>query len=860
MRQRQGTLLCLAVGLAFVLAVSLISLLAPRQGTAYAQTGPSVDVSIGQNRLPQGGATYLVAGFRNMPQDPNDDGEFHPDVDFRLDLERSSDGSWVEENDCTPSLFGRNYTFNTWWRDDLQVFGGTDNLAIARDCPVGTYRVVTTARYRSTNTVFVSTTNSLTIINGPRVAIEFPAGPYYRGNEIDIDLEFSYLNNLQDRSGLGYRADVMRIISEDSRNYADPCEGTALGNVDKSSDTNNSASNGNGSPSGSIDGQAQGGTVEIDAKIADTCETGAYSLTVQLWDSSQNELMTAKKGFVVTTDPNATPSAKMVLSSYAVEVGTEIEYRAKFYDLAAYEGKSVDYRIELTKDGANAPDTCKDGLYDIDVGSRINSNPHVNVGDIPATCPEGEYTIKAILKDSSGTEILSTSADFRIGDPVDLEPEAPAVSAITTKQNDPFSQQLPEGTGGNGSLTYTATGYPAGLDFNQSTRTLHGTPTAHGSFTVRYTVTDNDGDSDYVDISFTVVQDLMPSLVAIQDFTGIQGSLFTQQLPAGTGGDGTLTHDATGLPAGLTFITSTRTITGTPPTTGIGNVDYTATDEDGDVARQSFVITITTDSQPVLGSPTDRTGRVGSTFEEFLPQATGGNGTLQYGVSSPLPAGLAFDSSLVKIEGTPTADGTTTVTLTVTDGDGDTDSHDFQIVIQPDNQPTLAAVDNFTGRVGSPFDESLPQGSGGDPPLGHDITTTLPDGLAFNEELFKISGTPTAHGNTNVTYVVTDEDGDQATRSFRITIEQDNQPSLGTIQDFTGIEGSLFTEQLPAGTGGDGTLTHDATGLPAGLTFITTTRTITGTPPTAGIGHVDYTAHRRGRRRGHFELHHHDHR
>ena len=225
MRQRQGTLLCLAVGLAFVLAVSLISLLAPRQGTAYAQSGPFISVSIGQNRLPQGGATYLVGGFRNMPQDPNDDGEFHPDVDFRLDLERDSDGSWVDENDCTPSLFGRNYTFNTWWRDDIQVFGGTDNLAIARDCPVGTYRVVTTARYRSTNTVFVTTTNSLTIINGPRVAIEFPAGPYYRGNEIDIDLEFSYLNNLQDRSDLGYRADVMRIISEDSRNYADPCEG-----------------------------------------------------------------------------------------------------------------------------------------------------------------------------------------------------------------------------------------------------------------------------------------------------------------------------------------------------------------------------------------------------------------------------------------------------------------------------------------------------------------------------------------------------------------------------------------------------------------------------------------------------------
>ena len=121
MRQRQGTLLCIAIGLAFVLAASLISLLAPSQGTAYAQTTPSASISIGEYTLPQGGATYLVVGFRNMPQDPSDDGKFHPDLVFRLDLHRNSDGSWVEENDCDSTLFGKNYHFNTWWRDDIDL-------------------------------------------------------------------------------------------------------------------------------------------------------------------------------------------------------------------------------------------------------------------------------------------------------------------------------------------------------------------------------------------------------------------------------------------------------------------------------------------------------------------------------------------------------------------------------------------------------------------------------------------------------------------------------------------------------------------------------------------------------------------
>ena len=721
MQQRQGTLLCIAIGLALVLAASLISLLAPSQGTAFAQTAPYVSLSIGENTLPQGGATYLVLGLNNMPQDPSDDGAFHPDLVFRVDLHRNSDGSWVEENDCDPDLFGKNYHPNTWWKAEYQVWGGTDNLNIARDCPAGSYRVTATAKDNSDDTTIATDTRSLTVREGPDVDIEFSAQPYYRGIDIDVIMEFSHLNNLQDRSGLSYRADIMKIISESSMNFADDCEGDALGNVDKSQDNNHATSNLRDSPSGSVDGNDPDGTVAKYGEVSSTCPTGNYKLTVELWDSDQNELMTATKLFAVTTDPNATPSARLDLSATTVTPGTEITYEASFFDLATYEGQSVDFREELTKDGANAPDSCKEGLFDIDVGTRLHGNPYVHSGTIPTTCPAGSYTLKAMLKNTDGNEILSASASFRIGTP-DLKPSAPTVSAITTRQNDYFSQRLPEGSGGDGTLTYSATSLPAGLEFVTTTRTLRGTPTAHGNFTIIYTVTDSDGDSAHVNISFTVEQDHYPTFSPppIPDYTGLEDSPFTQQLPAATGGNGALTYDATGLPAGLSFIPSTRTISGTPPTPGIGNVEYTATDTDGDVARQSFIITITTDLQPVLAPQSNLTGRVGSPFAKFLPQANGGNGTLEYETTTP-PPGLTFDVSLVKIKGTPTIAGTTTVTLTVRDQDGDEHSLPFNIVIEPDNQPTLAAVNNMTGRVGSPFNESLPQGSGGDPRS----TTTL---------------------------------------------------------------------------------------------------------------------------------------
>ncbi|MDE0070779.1 MAG: putative Ig domain-containing protein [Caldilineaceae bacterium] len=842
MRQRQGTLLCIAIGLAFVLAASLISLLAPSQGTAYAQTTPSASISIGEDTLPQGGATYLAVGLRNMPQDPDDDGEFHPDLVFRLDLHRNSDGSWVEENDCDSTLFGKNYHIDTWWRDDITFFRGTDNLNIARDCPTGSYRVTVAAKNNSTNTTIATDTRSLTVLEGPDVDIGFSAQPFYRGNEIDVTMEFSHLNNLQDRSGLSYRADIMKIISENSMNYADDCEGEALGNVDKSQDANHASSNLADTPSGSVDGNDPDGTVEKYGEVATTCPTGNYKLSVKLWDSEQNELMSATKLFAVTTNPNATPFATMELSATTVTPGTEITYEASFFDLATYEGQSVDFREELTKDGANAPDSCKVGLFDIDVGTRLYGNPYVHSGTIPTTCPAGSYTLKAMLKNTDGNEILSASASFRIGTPVDLKPSAPAVSAITTRQNDYFSQQLAEGTGGDGTLTYTATGYPAGLEFVTTTRTLRGTPTGHGVFTVIYTVTDSDGDSAHVNISFTVVQDHLPSFDPnqFQDFVGRAESPFEKQLPPATGGDGTLEYDATGLPPGLSFITLTRTITGTPPTAAIRHVNYTATDRDGDVARQSLVITITADSKPYLNPSDylDLTGRVGSEFIQILEQSTTGDPPLKY-EASPLPPGLELKTpeSLVKIKGTPTMTGTTNVTFSVRDEDGDASSVSFQILIEADNQPTLAPVNDIAGRVGSPFTKTLPVGSGGDGELDHDIRkalpdgkTTLPDGLVYDESDFEITGIPTKADSWDVEYVVTDGDGDQVVRPFTIIIEEDSQPALDPVPNFNAKVGTRFTKVLDPASGGDSDLAYAAEPLPAGLAFIESSRTITGTP------------------------------
>ena len=486
-----------------------------------------------------------------------------------------------------------------------------------------------------------------------------------RGVQTDVTLRFSHLNNIQDDPTLSYRADIMRLISANSRNYANECEGTGIGNIDKSNDASNGYSD---SISGSLDYQDGDGTVEISGQIAATCSTGRYELQVSLWDASNYDLTTKKIEFVVSTDPSATPSVRVSMSEDSpVTPGTEFNVTFSFFDLQ--DGTAIWYLDTLTNTGTNQPVggmVCGGSLvgWGQDVSSTVTRNPIVNRVTITSDCPVGSYRLKSAIQDSSGNEIISGSRDFDIGNP-DLTPTAPSVLNFTAKQNSHFSEQLPLGSGGDGTLSYGATGMPVGLNFNISTRTIAGTPTGHGTSTVTYTVTDSDGDSDSVDFTITVAPDLTPTAPSVSNLTATQNAPFSQQLPIGSGGDGTLSYAATPLPAGLSFDDSSRTIAGTPSGTGTSTVTYTVTDSDGDSDSVDFTITVAPDLTPTAPSVSNLTATQNAPFSQQLPIGSGGDGTLSY-AATPLPAGLSFDDSSRTIAGTPSGTGTSTVTYTVT--------------------------------------------------------------------------------------------------------------------------------------------------------------------------------------------------
>ena len=89
-----------------------------------------------------------------------------------------------------------------------------------------------------------------------------------------------------------------------------------------------------------------------------------------------------------------------------------------------------------------------------------------------------------------------------------------------------------------------------------------------------------------------------------------------------------------------------------------------------------------TPSFGAAAAPDDRTYMVGAAIDPLtLPEASGGNGTLTYGLSPDVP-GLSFDPGTRQLTGTPTTAGVYEMTYTVTDADGDTDTLGFSITVE----------------------------------------------------------------------------------------------------------------------------------------------------------------------------------
>ena len=172
-------------------------------------------------------------------------------------------------------------------------------------------------------------------------------------------------------------------------------------------------------------------------------------------------------------------------------------------------------------------------------------------------------------------------------------PVAPSVGNKTAYQNLAYSLVLPQFFDEDAdTLTYSVSNLPAGLSFNASTRTISGTPTTAGTWTVAYAAYDGRVTTT-ASFTMTVNANHVPVAPTIATQNGTRNTPVYLQLPAFTDSDNdALTYTVSGLPTGLSFNASTRVVTGTPSTTGSWTVTYTANDGRGGVVDTTFTYAI----------------------------------------------------------------------------------------------------------------------------------------------------------------------------------------------------------------------------------------------------------------------------
>ena len=145
-------------------------------------------------------------------------------------------------------------------------------------------------------------------------------------------------------------------------------------------------------------------------------------------------------------------------------------------------------------------------------------------------------------------------------------------------------------------LTYTATGLPAGLSLNTTTGLITGTPTTAGTSTVTATATDTTGATGQTTFTWTVKSSTTGNTVTVTspgNQGGTVGTATSLQISASDSASGqTLGYTATGLPAGLSINSTSGLITGTPTTAGTSTVTVTATDTTGATGQATFTWTI----------------------------------------------------------------------------------------------------------------------------------------------------------------------------------------------------------------------------------------------------------------------------
>jgi PKD repeat protein len=379
--------------------------------------------------------------------------------------------------------------------------------------------------------------------------------------------------------------------------------------------------------------------------------------------------------------------------------------------------------------------------------------------------------------------------------------------------------------------SYSATPLPAGLSIVALTGVITGTPTTVGTTSVLLGATNGSGTGNAT-LTITVAAAGTAPVITSSSVTAAatSGTPFSYTITA----SGVPTsYSASPLPAGLSIVTATGVITGTPTTVGTTVVLLGATNSSG---TGNYALTITVSAAgtvpDITNNPLTAAGTVGAAFT-FTITATG---TPTSYAASGLPVGLVLNTVTGVITGTPALAGTAAVPLSATNAFG-TDSATLSITIAAATvAPVITIPPTIPATVGAPITYVIVATG-----LPTSYTATgLPIGLTLNPLTGAITGTPTIPGTYTVVITATNAAG-TSTVTFTIVVAPATvAPVITSPTTATGTVGTPLITYLIAATGLP--TSYSASGLPAGLKVNPLTGAINGTPTVAGTFTIVLTA------------------
>jgi VCBS repeat-containing protein len=462
--------------------------------------------------------------------------------------------------------------------------------------------------------------------------------------------------------------------------------------------------------------------------------------------------------------------------------------------------------------------------------------------------------------------------------PVNDAPVAPVIAAQSNVDSAVVSLNLAFSDVDSPSLTYAATGLPAGLSIDSVTGLITGTIAssasrggAGGVYNVQVQANDGTGNITSTTFTWTVTNpapNAVDNLFTTNEDTGFTASLIGND--SDPDGD-TFAIDTTPVTAptlGSVVINANGTFTYTPTSDANGqdSFSYRIIDADGaiDIATVTINITPVNDAPLSVTLPARASNdsdviaiNLGSTFSDVEGD------TITYTISG-LPPGLNYNTATGAVTGTINhsasqggVGGVYSIAVTANDGNGGVTVRNFNWTVS--NPAPVARADDFatgqnTATSGSVFNNN---GSGTDfDPDGDTFVVSAVGGLGTNVNvavlgsnggLFTINADGAfsfdpdgdfidvavgATRNTTLTYTISDGEGGTSIASVTVTVSGINDaPTAATIGNQAHADSAVVN--LPLGPiffdPDYDALTFTQTGLPPGLMLNAATGVISGT-------------------------------